>query len=77
MRKIGILVETKNGALKKTNFGVVTAARADDHELYGFLIGGSAADHKAALEGYGIHKLVEITAKDGAFDCSSVGCELG
>jgi electron transfer flavoprotein alpha subunit len=72
MRKIGILLETKDGALKKTNFGVVTAARADDHELYGFLVGGSATDYKAALEEYGIHKLVEITAKDGVLDWNPV-----
>ena len=72
MRKIGILLETKDGVLKKTNFGVVTAARADDHELYGFLVGGSATDYKAALEEYGIHKLVDITAKDSALDWNPV-----
>jgi electron transfer flavoprotein alpha subunit len=72
MRKIGILLETKEGVLKKTNFGVITAARADGHELYGFLVGGSGADHKTALEAYGIHKLVEITAKEGALDWNPV-----
>ena len=72
MRKIGILLEIKDGALKKTNFGVVTAARADDHELYGFLVGGGGDAHKKALEGYGIHKLVDITAKDGALDWNPV-----
>ena len=72
MRKIGILLEVKDGALKKTNFGVVTAARADDHELYGFLVGGGGDDHKTALEGYGIHKLVEITGKDGTLDWNPV-----
>ena len=72
MRKIGILLETKDGVLKKTNFGVVTAARADDHELYGFLVGGSATDYKTALEEYGIHKLVDITAKDSALDWNPV-----
>ena len=72
MRKIGILLEIKDGALKKPNFGVVTAARADDHELYGFLVGGSAADHKTALEEYGIQKLVDITAKVGALDWNPV-----
>lgn len=72
MRKIGILLETKDGALKKTNFGVVTAARADDHELYGFLVGGGGDDHKTALEEYGIRKLVDITAKDGVHDWNPV-----
>ena len=68
MQKIGILIETKDGALKKTNFGVVTAARGDGHELYGFLIDGRGADHKMALEAYGIHKIVEVTSKAGPLD---------
>ena len=72
MRKIGILLETKDGALKKTNFGVITAARDDGHELYGFLVDGSGADYKTELEGYGIHKIVEITSKEGPLDWNPV-----
>ncbi len=72
MPKIGILIETKEGALKKTNFGVITAACGDGHELYGFLLDGSGADHKAELEAYGIHKIVEITSKEGFLDWNPV-----
>jgi electron transfer flavoprotein alpha subunit len=72
MRKIGILLETKDGALKKTNFGLITAGRDDGHELYGFSVDGSGAEHKTALEAYGIHKLVEMTAKEGALDWNPV-----
>ena len=72
MRKIGILLEIKGGVLKKTNFGVITAARADGHELYGFLLDGSGADYKTALEGYGIHKIVEITSNKGPIDWNPV-----
>ncbi len=72
MRKIGILLETKDGALKKTNFGVITAARGDGHELYGFIVDSSAADHQAELEAYGIDKIVEITSKEGSFDWNPV-----
>jgi electron transfer flavoprotein alpha subunit len=72
MQKIGILLETKDGALKKTNFGVITAARGDGHELYGFLVDGSGADHKTELEGYGIHKIVEITSTEGPLDWNPV-----
>jgi len=72
MRKIGILLETKDGALKKTNFGVITAARDDGHELYGFLVDGSGADYKTELDGYGIHKIVEITSKEGPLDWNPV-----
>jgi electron transfer flavoprotein alpha subunit len=76
MRKIGILIETKEGALKKTNFGVITAARDDGHELYGFLVDGSGADHKAALEAYGIHQIVEITSKEGPLDWNPVSWSM-
>ena len=72
MQKIGILLETKDGALKKANFGVISAARGDDHELYGFLVDGSGADHQAELEAYGIDKIVEITSKEGSFDWNPV-----
>jgi electron transfer flavoprotein alpha subunit len=76
MRKIGILIETKEGALKKTNFGVITAARDDGHELYGFLLDGSGADHKTELEAYGIHKIVEITSKEGPLDWNPVSWSM-
>jgi electron transfer flavoprotein alpha subunit len=76
MRKIGILIETKEGALKKTNFGVITAARDDGHELYGFLLDGSGADHKAELGAYGIHKIVEITSKEGPLDWNPVSWSM-
>ena len=76
MRKIGILLETKEGALKKTNFGVVAAASGDDHELYGFLIDGSGADFKPELEAYGIHKIVEITSKEGPLDWNPASWSL-
>jgi electron transfer flavoprotein alpha subunit len=76
MRKIGILIETKEGALKKTNFGVITAARDDGHELYGFLLDGSGADHRTELEAYGIHKIVEITSKEGPLDWNPVSWSM-
>jgi len=72
MQKIGILLETKEGALKKANFGVITAARGDDHELHGFLIDGCEAEYKSELEAYGIQKVVEITSKQGSFDWNPV-----
>ena len=61
MKKIAIFIETKNGEIKRSVFGVITAAHGNDHELYGFLLDGSGVEHKAALESYGIHKVVDIT----------------
>ena len=65
MEKVAILIETKNGEVKKSNFGVITAAHGNDRELYAFLIDGSGADHKATFEAHGIHKIVEIVTEDG------------
>ena len=65
MKKVAILIETKNGEIKKSNFGVITAAQGDDHELYAFLIDVSGTDHQAALGSYGIHKVVEIASNQG------------
>jgi len=65
VERLAILIETKNGEIKKSNFGVITAAQGADHELYAFLMEGSGAEHKAALESYGIHKVVEIVTDDG------------
>ena len=72
MEKVAILIETKNGEIKKSNFGVITAARGNDHELYAFLIDGSGSDHKATLEAYGIHKVVEIVSNAGPFPWNPV-----
>ena len=76
MRKIGILLETKDGALKKTNFGVITAARGEGHELFGFLVDGSGADYRTELAAYGIHKIVQITSKEGALDWNPVSWSM-
>jgi len=60
MQKIGILIETKDGEIKKANFGVITAARGEDRDLYAFLLDAMGEDHKNLLQEFGIHKIVEI-----------------
>jgi electron transfer flavoprotein alpha subunit len=67
MKKIAIFIETKNGEIKKSVFGVVTAAHGNDHELYALIIDGRGVDHKAALEACGIHKVVDIISGEGPF----------
>ena len=68
MQKIGILIETKNGEIKKTNFGVITAARGDDRELYAFLLEIPSVDQKALLQAYGVNHIVEIQSTDLTVD---------
>jgi len=65
LERIGIIIETKIGEIKKTNFGVITAARGDGHELYAFLLDGRGAACRKALEAHGVHKIVEITSEEG------------
>ncbi len=60
MEKVAIVIETQNGEVKPSNFGVITAAHGDDHELYAFILERDGDKHKAVLEQYGIHKVVEI-----------------
>lgn len=64
MQKVAILIETKNGEIKKTNFGVITAARGDDRALYAFLLDDIRDDRKDELRSYGVHKVVEIKSNN-------------
>ena len=64
MQKIGILIETKNGEIKKSNFGVITAARGDDRELYALLLDDIRDDQKELLPSYGVHQIVTIKSGD-------------
>jgi electron transfer flavoprotein alpha subunit len=61
MEKIGIIVEVTEGTIKKSNFGVISAARGETHELYAFVLDGPAAHHKGRLQAYGIHKVIDIS----------------
>ena len=66
MEKIGILIETKDGEVKKTNFGVVTAAQGQDHEVYAFVMDGNGTAYQASLQEYGVHKIVDISTDEGS-----------
>ena len=68
MQKIGILIETKNGEIKKTNCGVITAARGDNRELYAFLLESMPGDQKDVIKEYGVSKIVEIQSDHAPID---------
>jgi electron transfer flavoprotein alpha subunit len=66
MPRTGILLETDNGEIKESNYGMITAARGTGgSELYGFVIGGDAATCKEAVQKYGVCRVVEIAADAG------------
>ncbi|MBC2711474.1 MAG: electron transfer flavoprotein subunit alpha/FixB family protein [Desulfosarcina sp.] len=66
MATIGILIETEDGNVKDTNFGVLTAARGQgDGTIIALMMDGSADGAKDALGKYGAQKVVQLSA-DGA-----------
>ena len=72
MQKIGILIETQKGQIKKTNLGVITAARGDGRELYAFLLEILPEDQKDLLQAYGVDNIVEIQSADAPIDYNPV-----
>ena len=62
MATIGVLIETEEGAVKETNFGVLTAARGQgDATIIALMLDGSATDAKQTLGQYGAHKVVQVS----------------
>ena len=66
MATIGILIETEDGKIKDTNFGVLTAARGQsDGTIVALMMDGSADGAKDVLGKYGAGKVVQVSV-DGA-----------
>jgi electron transfer flavoprotein alpha subunit len=66
MANIGILIETEDGIVKDTNFGVLTAARGQGGgTIVALMLDGSADSAKDVLGKYGAHKVVQVSV-DGA-----------
>ncbi len=60
MQPIGLLIEFKDGQVKPANFGVATAARAENRQLVALVVDAPADDAKTALEAYGVTRIVNI-----------------
>lgn len=61
MANIGVLIESGEEGIKETNFGIITAARRQPGGvLFAFLLTGDASAAKAALETYGVQKIVTV-----------------
>jgi electron transfer flavoprotein alpha subunit len=66
MATIGVLIETEDGKIKETNFGVLTAARgAGSDTVIALMLDGSADDAKAVLGQYGAAKVTQVSAGSG------------
>jgi electron transfer flavoprotein alpha subunit len=66
MATIGVLVETEQGKVKETNFGVLTAANGQGkHTVIAILLDGSAEAVSATLGQYGARRVVRVRVDDG------------
>lgn len=65
MTKVAVLIETTDNEVKAANFGVLTAAKGEGHEIYAFLTDTDAERCKEVLGKYGVTTIVSI-AGDGA-----------
>lgn len=61
MKNIGIIIELDKGKIKEINFGMITLARTENSELFGFVLDADAAAVKDELESYGITKIVAVS----------------
>ena len=61
MAKIGVLIETKDGEVKKTTLGVLTLARQDPAgEVYALVLGPNVEACRESLKQYGADRIVAI-----------------
>jgi electron transfer flavoprotein alpha subunit len=61
MAKIGVWIETQDGAVKKTTLGVLTAARQDpEAEVFALLLEPDAEGCRGVLQQYGADRIVAI-----------------
>lgn len=60
MKKIGLLIELKNGVLKPANLGMMTAAVKKEHELFAILMERSTPEVHQQLAQYGADNIVTV-----------------
>lgn len=66
MATIGVLIETDGGAVKATNYGVLTAARAEGaNEVTAFVVDADPEAVRDDLGAYGALKVVRLSAPSG------------
>ena len=66
MATVGVVIETEDGRIKATNYGVLTAARGEgNNEIWALLMDSGEAEAKEVLARYGARKIVAVSAGDG------------
>ncbi|WP_373500035.1 hypothetical protein, partial [Desulfococcus sp.] len=67
MKKIGLFIEIKDDRIKPAAYGMITAARGDDRELFALVVNADAAACRESLAAYGISAVIDIAAQGGAW----------
>ena len=66
MSNIGVLIEIDDDGVKEAIFGVLTAAQGDGgNQIVALVPAASGESCKAALQEYGVQKIVELSAEGG------------
>ncbi len=68
MNPIGLLIEFTDGKVKDANLGMATAAQGPDRQLLALVVDASAGEAKAALEAYGVGRIVNISTGSEGWD---------
>lgn len=68
MNPIGLLIEFKNGRVKKANFGLATAARGENRQLIALAVDAPAGDTQTALAAFGVTRIVNISTGSHRWD---------
>ena len=68
MPSVGLLIEFNNGQVKAANFGMATAARADNHQIVALVVDAAAETAGTALEAYGVDRVVNIRTGASGWD---------
>ncbi len=61
MKKIAVLIETRNEKIKSAMYGVITAARGADRELIALVFTADVTPHVDQLARFGINKIIAVT----------------
>ena len=60
MKKIGLLIELKEGVLKPANLGMITAVVKEGHEVFAILMEAVTPDIQQQLARYGVDHIVKV-----------------
>jgi len=60
MKKIGLLMELKEGVLKPASLGMITAAVKEGHEIFAILMEAATPDIQQQLARYGVDRIVNV-----------------